>query len=157
MKKILFAFLFLMSFARIFAEDSVFGELTSDEQPILITSYFKDWEGSDDSARFITLEINFKNISSKTIKYVHFEVIPYNRVNDEISDERYFLRGFSEPWDTKRRTVKFTGPVKPGRREDPNFENVWYSKEFKYYKIGEKCKVEYDDGTSGIYRLKFAR
>jgi len=87
------------------------------------------------SAGGVSCDVIWKNISSKTIKYIHFTVTPYNAVDDAVTCS---IRGYS----TTR--IQDTGPFKPGKTYGygTEWDNVWYNSTIKRMKI-ESVEVEY--------------
>jgi hypothetical protein len=68
----------------------------------------------------VDVNVHWTNKSSKTIKYVSFDVVPYNAVGDVVACE---IRRHAEAG------VKETGPFRPGQGNRPNesWQNVWYN------------------------------
>jgi len=103
------------------------------------------------SAGGVDCNIVWKNLSDKTIKYVTFTVIPFNRVNDSVIGEHKYKGGSYD--------LEVTGPIKG--KEIYGFETywscVWYNSSIDYIKI-IKIKIEYIDGivisTSDINIIK---
>jgi hypothetical protein len=87
------------------------------------------------SAGGVSCDIIWKNISSKTIKYIHFLVAPYNAVDDKVTCS---IRGYSSA------RIQSTGPFKPGKTYGygNEWDNVWYNYSIKRMKI-ESVEVEY--------------
>lgn len=95
---------------------------------------------SPNSASGVDLYIQWKNTSSKVIKYATFEVVPYNAVDDVVYCE---IRGHSN-----FRALD-TGPFKKGQGNASGvyWENAWYNSTIKYVKL-EGVDIEYMDGTT---------
>ena len=76
------------------------------------------------------------NNSSKTIKYVYFSIIAYNRVGDPICDE--YNRG-----------CKWTGPIKPGKKAGGgNYYTAYMTSDVKRKSFtAQDISVEYMDGS----------
>jgi hypothetical protein len=70
------------------------------------------------SAGGVNLNISWKNVSKKTIKYITFDVYAYNRVDDKVSDE------VSGDLDM---LCKLVGPYIPGAEDNSSWDNVWYN------------------------------
>lgn len=78
--------------------------------------------------------LNFFNTSHKTIKYVYFEVLPYNAVDDivysEINNDSYV-------------SLKATGPIYPDSPscrtalDCKGYSNVWYNSTIEYIRINQ--------------------
>jgi hypothetical protein len=94
----------------------------------------------------------WRNLSpTKTVKYAHFEVVPFNAVDDSVA---------SEIGDKILARLRDTGPVKPGEwsgspgkvsespdRYDYNeWENVWYNSTIVRVEL-RRMSIDYTDGT----------
>lgn len=153
MKKFTIALLLFLSFNLAIGENQ---EAKINKEPVIeILRFFKDWNGGGTIHR-IDLSIKFKNISPKTIKYVYFTVIPYNSINDEITDEVVQDGALGIERCTERTQLKVVGFIKPGKTKSVEFENVWASSEFHHYRIAEECEIVWEDGTLGTYKLKYS-
>ena len=84
--------------------------------------------------------ITFKNkSSSKTIKYVYFDVSFYNTVGDITKNE---IGGDSNV------VLQYTGPLKPGRSSGKiTWETCFYCKDFGGKMKFNSIKIEYTDGS----------
>jgi hypothetical protein len=102
--------------------------------PIFISAYSIKM----DSANGIDISIDFENISDKTIKYVDFEVTPYNRVDDI---------AYSEIDHSSKKTIQFVDYVEPFFRKNSSWRGVWYNPTISYIKINS-VKVTFKDNTS---------
>lgn len=78
-----------------------------------------------------------KNKSDKDIKYITFEIQPYNAVDDEVKCEISNL---------SIRRCELTGPISAGFKFDKAFENVWYNKTISYAKL-LSIDIEYMDDS----------
>lgn len=107
------------------------------------------WIAEMNSAGGVTVAMNAQYFKkSKTIKYLHFTLIPYNAVGDKIKCE---IRGTSEF------IGRVTGPVTS--QYEPFFwfwETAWYNSAIKCIKVS-KVKVEYTDGTTYTYVRELPR
>lgn len=83
-------------------------------------------------------ELNFTNMSKKTIKYLDWYGIIYNRVNDPIECEIRRTGSFSG---------RCTGPIGSGVDEDCYWDCVIYNNSAATIKIN-KIRIEYIDGTT---------
>lgn len=99
-----------------------------------------------DSVESVDMRISWTNTSDKTIKYVHFYVVPYNAVGDPMYCE---IRGHS------RFDAYVTGPCEPGHEGyykvgDTYYgnlwENVWYNGSISTIEL-VGIKIIYMDGT----------
>ena len=132
-------------------------EKASDTQVITPHTYSKDeikkiidimWIETDipNSVGGVDLRIHWKNNSEKTIKYITFECVPYNAVDDAV---------FSEiGYRSKFRGI-ITGPINPGEGTDggnrttyggSRWENAWYNSTIRYAKL-VGIKIDYMDGS----------
>jgi hypothetical protein len=91
----------------------------------------------------VDLHIIWTNKSSKTIKYVTFQVVPYNAVGDPQSSEIGGTSSFGG---------KVTGPINPGQTYggDSLWENAWYNSTIKTAKLTEIDITYMDDSTDTI-------
>jgi hypothetical protein len=87
----------------------------------------------------VGVDIDFKNISGKTIKYIYFEVLPYNRVGD-----LEFGRHSQYPTPTR---LKLTGPIKNNKKDNYWNDVLWYSWDISKFEI-VSVEIEYMDGTT---------
>lgn len=102
----------------------------------------KQWTEGPDSAGGTGVKIFIKNDSEKTIKYVSFEVIPYNAVNDVAPSE---IGGKTNQWLT------ITGPINPGADHmEAQWESIWYNSTIKRVEI-RTIEVEYMDGSKETF------
>ena len=89
----------------------------------------------------VDVNIRFSNDSDKTIKYIYFNVTPYNAVDDVVS---------SEIGDRNTVSLELTGPIEPSDRFDSDTfisvstENAWYNTNIKYAKL-ESVRIIYMD------------
>ena len=99
------------------------------------------WPTLPNSAGGVDVSICFQNTSIREIKYVTFEVTPYNAVDDPIS---------SEVGSTSTTTLRYTGPLAGGTFGSGTWDSVWYNGTFAYALI-DGLTVEYTDGTTVGY------
>lgn len=93
-----------------------------------------------DSAGGAVVKIYFNNSSKKTIKYISFNVTPYNAVGDVQRDS---ISGESTRW------LKKTGPIEPmekGYVEGGGWKGVWYNNSVTSATI-DGILIEYMDGS----------
>lgn len=100
--------------------------------------YIKDASFSMNSVGGVEPCINFENNFTKTIKYVYFDTVYYNTVGD-----------LAICWVTGRSkvTLTVTGPIKPGKGKDCEWDPVIYD-----YSTGKmhikSAKVVFMDGST---------
>jgi hypothetical protein len=89
------------------------------------------------SAGGIPVVLQFHNLSDKKVKYVYFDITPFNSVNDVTSCQV-----------TGKSTVilQHEGFVDSGDRSDGKWENVWYNANIKTAIIS-KIRIVYDDNS----------
>lgn len=104
--------------------------------PILISSY----EIEMDAANGIDVSISFQNVFDKTIKYVDFEITPYNRVDDIA---RSTIGGRS------RTTVQSVDYIQPNQMKKAFWRAVWYNPSISYIKINS-VKVTFKDNSETV-------
>lgn len=111
-------------------------------QKVKNTIQIKEYYPRDpNSAGGVDFVFKFENKSDKDIKYVDFEVVPYNAVGDKMSCT------IKRKSDSRGRV---TGPISPGQSwgyDGRVFENAWYNYEITSTKLTEVL-VTYMDGTS---------
>lgn len=83
---------------------------------------------------WIKIYLIYKNNSKKTIKYATFRYSAINGVGDPIG---------------KAHNLCFTGPLKPGKTDYGNWEDLWPDYRFDHLKL-EKALIEYMDGTEEL-------
>ena len=87
----------------------------------------------------VSIELIYRNLSDKTIKYIDFEVTPYNAVGDVISGD----------FDGKTTVLlNKVGPIGPGERRDTTWENIWYNSTFRCFELNS-VEITYMDGSTG--------
>lgn len=99
------------------------------------------------SASGVAVRITYTNKSSKTIKYITFDVEPYNAVGDKV---------YSEIGGKCLAHLRETGPIEPdggaqykeiiGWVDASTWSNVWYNNTVKTIKL-LGIKIEYMDGS----------
>lgn len=114
--------------------NKVYERISKVGSSILINSYDID---SINSAGGVDISIRFTNVSDKTIKYVKFDVIPYNRVYDIT---------FSEIDGISKKTVTAVNFVKQYDTYTANFKNVWYNDTISEIEI-TGIEIIYADNT----------
>lgn len=92
---------------------------------------------SPNSADGVDLRIQWKNNSEKTIKYITFECVPYNAVDDIVFSEIGYRSTFRG---------RVTGPIDYGDGGGNVWENAWYNSTIEYVKL-VGIDIEYMDGT----------
>ena len=92
------------------------------------------------SAGGVDAHVVWQNKSSKTIKYITFELEPYNAVGDVVCCT---IRGRSAA------RGKVTGPIKPGQwyGENGYWECAWYNSTITKIKL-ISTEIEYMDGST---------
>src|ERR1035441_206544 len=110
------------------AQVSSYNDSVTDNLQKKVVKIIKYYTTEPNSAGGVSCNIVWKNISSKTIKYIHFTVTPYNAVGDAVTCS---VRGYSET------RVQDTGPFKPGKTYgyDNEWDNLWYNYTIKRMKI----------------------
>jgi hypothetical protein len=78
------------------------------------------------------------NLSKKKIKYITFNVIGYNAVDDKVIDRGKYLK-----------SIKGVGPINYDDKAYYSFKYVWLTDLVKYAKV-VNIKIEYMDGSSKI-------
>ena len=112
----------------------------SARNPIIVDSY----RIKMDSANGIEVFISFFNNSGKTLKYVDFEVTPYNRVDD-------IARSTIDGASTK--TIQVVDYIEPSKKYEAHFPPVWYNSTISYIKINS-IKVTFRDGSTAVIPQK---
>lgn len=156
MKKVLFLITFCVSSLIMFSScvtflvastikkqsvnSSIKNEISNKGYPIVVTSLETMFPNS---AGGVNVEIVFKNISEQKLKYVFFDVVPYNNVDDMVECT---VTGKSI------RTIQITGPIKidekcPAVR---TYKNVWWNSTIRRAEI-VGIKVTYMDGSTESY------
>lgn len=101
--------------------------------PIFINSFNTENDVLDAVNAYIT----FENTSNKTIKYVDFELIPYNRVDDIT---------YSTLDGDSTKTVQVVDYIKPNSRYKAKWNAVWYNSSIAYMKINS-IRITYTDNS----------
>ena len=114
--------------------EKVYERVSKFGSSILINSCYID---SINSVGGVDISIRFTNVSDKTIKYVKFDVIPYNRVYDIT---------FSEIDGISKKTVTAVNFVKQYDTYIANFKNVWYNDTISEIEI-TGIEIIYADNT----------
>jgi len=78
------------------------------------------------------------NLSKKKIKYITFNVIGYNAVDDKVIDRGKYLK-----------SIKGVGPINYDEKAYYSFKYVWLTDLVEYTKV-VNIKIEYMDGSSKI-------
>jgi len=102
--------------------------------PIIIQSLSTS---EPNSAGGVSINIDFWNVSGKTIKYVYFDVIPYNRVGDLTTSE---ITGKSLV------CIRVTDFIKPFKSYGASGDCVWYNNSIASFKI-ESIRIVYTDNS----------
>lgn len=100
------------------------------------------------SAGGVDMNVAFSNTSNKTIKYIHFNVTPYNGVGDSVKCDIRDYYSF---------TGYVTGPLEPGYRGYSRvgkrtsavhtWGEAWYNYDIKTLELNS-VKIEYMDGST---------
>ncbi len=93
--------------------------------------------GKPNSAGGVTISIDWKNNSSKEIKYILFQVEAFNAVGDRVRCE---IR------DSSLFNLEETGPFKSGGTYTSKGKNAWYNKNIASANL-DAVDIEYMDGT----------
>lgn len=88
------------------------------------------------SAGGVTVVIMYKNHTDEDIKYLTFNVAPYNAVDDMVA---------SEIGNKSEVTLKVTGPIPKGDTYYVDFKNTWYNPTIKYVVVSS-IEIEYMNG-----------
>lgn len=97
----------------------------------------KGWyEGANDEGG-VGVALKIYNASGKTIKYIWFGFVPYNRVGDEEACSKTGVTGVKS---------KFTGPVNAQQEQEIQSGILWYNFSISNVKV-EKIIIQYMDGT----------
>ena len=97
------------------------------------------WKPGPNSAGGVSVQMTFQNDTQKTVKYVYFDVVPYNAVKD--------AQSCTISGKTKAE-LSFTGPIEPGATCWNIFwENVWYNRTITTLDL-VMVEVLYMDGSS---------
>lgn len=107
-------------------------------KPFIISGVEVHWI---DSVGGVDIGIGSDNISNKTVKYVRYEVTPYNQVGDI---QRSEIGGVS----TTR--IYSTGPYAPMTTIGEYWGDVWYNNNISCFVIN-RATVEYMDGSKSRY------
>ena len=113
-----------------------------------IIKVYDVWVSDINSVGGVSMEIGWENTSSKTIKYIHFYVQPYNAVGDIV---------YCEIRDHAKFRAHSTGPYNPGYKcytvyqysgivSGMYWENCWYNNTIKYIELYQ-VRIEYMDGS----------
>jgi len=97
------------------------------------------------SAGGVNMTIKWKNESENEIKYITFDVQPFNAVDDSVSCE---IRRNSSI------DLEFTGPFKAGSRNTSTERNAWYNSDIRSARLNE-IVIEYMDGAKVEVRSNF--
>jgi hypothetical protein len=87
------------------------------------------------------LTVDFFNGTSKTIKYIWFDFVPFNRVGDVVSD-----------MGKTSKQVKGIGPIEPFSGGSLTFEYLFFKSIIECVKI-TAIKVQYTDGTTKSFNV----
>ena len=90
----------------------------------------------------VDLSISWKYLNkSKDIKYIYFDMLPYNTVGDPVKGK----------YDNGVKTGKITGPISSSNKKIiSKWSTFWYNSTICCFKI-TKVKVEYMDGSKYTY------
>lgn len=97
--------------------------------PLVFTNMGITEINSDDEVR---LFIDYINVTDKVIKYIYLDLIPYNRVFDELYH--------------KRKTIEVVDFVLPQIKNHKTWNRVWKDSTLLYFKIA-KITVKYSDNS----------
>lgn len=106
--------------------------------PVKVNSYYSTEPNSADG---VSVYIDWYCENTKEIKYIYFDVTPYNRVDDkQYCEIRYY----------STRTCSLTGPFSEGSADCSYWDCVWYNRDIDYIVLNS-ISIEYMDGTSQVY------
>lgn len=100
--------------------------------PLVFTNMGITEINSDDEVR---LFIDYINVTDKVIKYIYLDLIPYNRVFDELYH--------------KRKTIEVVDFVLPQIKNHKTWNRVWKDSTLLYFKIA-KITVKYSDNSMDV-------
>ena len=110
-------------------------ELIEKGLPLLISRFRI---GDPNSAGGVLVQFIFENLSEKEIKYVYFEVTPYNRVND-IAPSQIGGKTLAR--------CEAVGPIPQFEYKNGIWENVWYNPTITQAVIN-RIEIIYTDNTT---------
>lgn len=96
------------------------------------------WTSGHNSVGGIGLQLTFKNMSEKTIKYIYFYFFAYNAVGD--------VQECSTTGKVKA-CLKYTGPLEPEKVARNTWDCVWYNSTISTCTLSE-VEIEYMDGST---------
>lgn len=122
----------------------------AEEKPVVVKAihgtcglYNSFTGGLSDSAGGWDVHLTVTNRSSKTIKYVIAELIPYNTVGDV---------GYSPTVGAGAKNIQITGPINAyGKVSDRIVKKCWYDIQMKRIGVGT-VQVIFMDGTEKTFR-----
>jgi hypothetical protein len=97
------------------------------------------------SAGGVAVELEFENISDKTINSIIFSITPYNEAGKPVA------------CDVRLGTcsvLKATGPFRPGTHYSRSWENVWYSRNISCLRVDSVTVRYLDDATQMINKTQ---
>lgn len=103
-------------------------------------TYKETFQRGPDSAGGIGFQCSYMYTGEKTIKYISFFLVPYNSVDDIVTDDN---TGEAE------KGGRVTGFLKPNTWGHCTFETIWYNPTITKLQM-TKSVLEFDDGTSEI-------
>lgn len=122
----------------------------AEEKPVVVEAvhgtsgiYDSFTGGISDYAGGWDVNITVTNRTSKTIKYVIAELIPYNTVGDV---------GYTPTVGAGAKNIQITGPIHPyGKLKDMRVKKCWYDIQMARIGVGT-VKVIFMDGTEKTFR-----
>lgn len=103
--------------------------------PVVITDIFPD---GPNSIGGVNVVIYFLNTSDKPIKYITYEVVPYNRVRDIVG---------SEIGGKRKASLRKTGPIAPNEKSRAEWKNVWYNSTIECARL-TGMNIDFMDGST---------
>ena len=100
-------------------------------------SSYEGWTSSPNEVGGIGVRHTVYNASDKSMKYITFVYVPYNRVGDPVASK---VGG-----DVEARG-KLTGPLEPNGKANVEWKILWYNPTIAEVKLKEVI-VQYMDGT----------
>lgn len=100
------------------------------------------WYRSPDSAGGVSIKLSFRNDFNKTIKYIYFQVVPFNSVGDVVKSDIIGQNGI----------LQYTGSLAPGKTAwDRRWDNCFYNWSIKGVQV-VSATIEFMDGTKQIIK-----
>lgn len=114
---------------------------TTPAPPILAANVLRGLEATPrtpNTADGVDVDVTFRNVSSRTIKYVHIVAEPINAVGDVVA---------SSIGQRSAAKLTVTGPIEPGKTSEVVFDTVWYNPTIRVVRVNA-VNVEFTDDSS---------